>query len=207
MLLAKAAQFHVLLIPIEWNGCCSLPSHCLYRVFYWPKDIYCIKCSAANCNTMNSLLALSWFSIRKRLASFCWRYAFVLFFKHFFHSPSQSQPQPNRSRSTQSDRGATCSVQRHQGHLDLGGLVCSASCSTGPLGKPDVTACSRCSTCGHRGLLDDHPAASVALYWAEAQRPAPCVTPGHLQGWSSRSWHSETPPVTLAVLQHCCLSF
>uniref|UniRef100_A0A673I8Q7 Lymphoid-restricted membrane protein-like n=1 Tax=Sinocyclocheilus rhinocerous TaxID=307959 RepID=A0A673I8Q7_9TELE len=46
------------------------------------------------------------------------------------------------------------------------------------VGQPDVTACSRCSTCGHRRLLDDHPAASVALYWAEAQRPAPCVTPG-----------------------------
>lgn len=99
-------------------------------------------------------------------------------FKCFFHSPSQSQPQPNRSRSTQSDGWEACCFQRHQGHLDLGGLACSSSCSTGPAGKPDVTACSRCSTCGHWGLLDDHPAASVALYWAEAQRPAPCVTPG-----------------------------
>lgn len=94
MLLAKGAQFYVLLIHNEWNGCCSLPSHCLYRVFYWPKDICCIRCSAANYNTMNILLALSWFSIRKCLASFCWRYAFVLFFKHFFTLHPSPSPSP-----------------------------------------------------------------------------------------------------------------
>ncbi len=140
--------------------------------------------SAAHYNNMNILLAPSLFSITEHLASCCWRYACTFLFKCLFYFPSQSQPQPNRSRSTQSDGWEACSFQRHQGHLDLGGLACSSSCSTGPAGEPDVTACSRCSTCGHRGLLDDHPAASVALYWAEAQRPAPCVTPGGRQGCS-----------------------
>lgn len=154
---------------------------------------------------MNILLAPSWFSIRKDgMLKVC---CCTFLFKCFFHSPSQSQPQPNRSSSSQSDGGEACSVQRHQGNLDLGGLACCSSCSTGSVGEPDDAACSRCSTCGHRGLLDDHPAASVALYWAEAQRPAPCVTPGGWQGCSGRFWHSEKPPATRAVMQHCCLSF
>lgn len=58
------------------------------------------------------------------------------------------------------------------------GFVCSASYSPGHTGEPDVTAQSGCRSCGYGGLLEDHPADSVALHGDEVQRAASSVTRG-----------------------------
>lgn len=47
--------------------------------------------------------------------------------------------------------------------------------SLGTAGQPGDAASSRRSPCRDRGLLDDHPAAAVALHRAPVQRTAPCL--------------------------------
>lgn len=47
--------------------------------------------------------------------------------------------------------------------------------SPGAAGQPGDAASSRCSTSRYRWLMDDHPAAAVALHRAAAQRTAPCL--------------------------------
>lgn len=49
--------------------------------------------------------------------------------------------------------------------------------SLGAPSQPGDAASSWCSPCGDRGLLDDHPAASVALRRAPAQWTTPCLAP------------------------------
>lgn len=49
--------------------------------------------------------------------------------------------------------------------------------SLGTAGQPGDAASGRCGPCGDRGLLDDHPAAAVALRRAAAQRAAPGLAP------------------------------
>lgn len=47
--------------------------------------------------------------------------------------------------------------------------------SPGTAGQPGDAASRRRSPCRDRGLLDDHPAAAVALHRAPVQWPAPCL--------------------------------
>lgn len=54
--------------------------------------------------------------------------------------------------------------------------------SLGTAGQPGDAASGRCGPCGDRGLLDDHPAAAVALRRAAAQRTAPGLAPEDLGG-------------------------
>ncbi|TMS02567.1 Lymphoid-restricted membrane protein [Larimichthys crocea] len=51
------------------------------------------------------------------------------------------------------------------------------------LGQPGDAASGRCSTCGDRGLLDDHPAAAMALHRTPTQWTAPSLAPETQGAW------------------------
>lgn len=75
------------------------------------------------------------------------------------------------------------SSQRWQGTLALVGDGGGVSRSLGTAGQLGDAASGRCSPCRDWGLLDDHPAAAVALCRPPAQRTAPCLAPETQGGW------------------------
>uniref|UniRef100_A0A1A8FBE0 Lymphoid-restricted membrane protein n=1 Tax=Nothobranchius korthausae TaxID=1143690 RepID=A0A1A8FBE0_9TELE len=84
---------------------------------------------------------------------------------------SVSAPKPDQFSSS-----CCCSSQRRPGDLDVVGHGDDVSRSVGSSGQPgDAASSGRCSG-GDRRLLDDHPAAAVALHGAPAQRTTPSLT-------------------------------
>lgn len=64
-----------------------------------------------------------------------------------------------------------------------GKYSCFPCRSLGTAGQLGDAASGRCSPCRDWGLLDDHPAAAVALCRPPAQRTAPCLAPETRGGW------------------------
>lgn len=152
----------------EWSWC----MRAAWKL--WDSFLWCCLCSVLLlCSYNGTKTQPSPLFLYSNCSCYC-----VFFPKQWFesHFDQQSKSYNRNGLTFCSESGFSWAPWGSQRRLHLGGIDGGAGRVRSGVGQDaDTTGCW-CSSCRHRWLLDGHPADSLALHRAPAQRSASCLT-------------------------------